>query len=499
MSKKIVLTDCKISLDEFMQIVKKEAILEFSEEMVEKIKKSRQMIDHFLEENRAIYGVTTGFGENVRYVIKPDDAVQLQKNIVRSHSVSVGEPLPEEQVRAIMLMQILNTGKGLSGIKLDTIILIKDFLNAEIYPFAPGDGSVGYLAVEGHIALTYMGEGYVWEDGKKVESFPVLEKKGLKPVEFACKEGLSLLNGSTSVTAMGLLAVNEMKIAVKNLDVVGAMVFEALQGTVKSLDERLHIAKNHAEEIESAKIIREMLADSEICEKYLNVRVQDPYVLRSMAHILGAAKKIVLEAEEVIVDEMHGVSDNPELFETEDGGVALMCGNFDGSYVGSHADMLGMAAAMVGNLAERCVDRMVNRYLNNDLPAFLAPNPGLNNGFMIPQYTAAGLLNEMKVLATSCSIDSIPTCAEQESPVSFAYFAGKKAIDIAKKLQYIIGIEFMVAAQAIELQKPLKSSTATAKVQERIRDEVAFADEDRYFYPDIEALYKMVHEEALIF
>lgn len=197
MKKCIELTDCKISLDEFMQIVNKEAAISFSEEMVMKIKKSRKMINDFLAENRPIYGVTTGFGENVRYAISPDDAITLQKNIVRSHSVSVGEPLSETNVRAIMLMQILNVGKGYSGIKLDTISLIKDFLNNDIYPFAPGNGSVGYLSVEGHITLTYMGEGYIFYKGEKKEAAYVLKQIGLKPVEFACKEGLSLLNGST--------------------------------------------------------------------------------------------------------------------------------------------------------------------------------------------------------------------------------------------------------------------------------------------------------------
>ena len=221
--------------------------------------------------------------------------------------------------------------------------------------------------------------------------------------------------------------------------------------------------------------------------------------MRSMAQIHGAAKKLIKEAYEVIVNEMHSISDNPEIFaEGEHDGVALMCGNFDGSFVGSHADMLSMACAIVGNLVERGTDRMVNRNLNDGLPAFLVSNPGLNSGFMIPQYTAAGLMNEIKHLAIPVTIDSIPTCANQEDPVSMAYYASKKAGDCARKLQYVTAIEIYVALQAMDFLKPLEPAPVMAKVRDYIRQQVPFVENDRFLYPDMEYIYGLVKDSTLV-
>ncbi len=494
----VCIDDAMLSLAEFIAVAKYHAKVVFSSEFRQRVQKSRDMIDRFLEENRAIYGVTTGFGENVRYVIEPKDAITLQKNIVRSHACSVGKPLSETEVRACMLMMIVNTGKGHSGIRLETLECIRRFLNADLYPYAPSEGSVGYLAVEGHIALTFMGEGSLLVNGKKTETLPQLERCGISPVEYGCKEGLSLLNGSGVVTALALLSLYEMVITMGNLEIAGALTYEALRGTTKQLDPRIMEAKKHREQQSVAQNMLAMLAGSEIGEKYRDAKVQDAYVLRSMPHILGAAKKLIGESYEVIMNEMHSVSDNPELFDTEDGGVALMCGNFDGSFVGSHADMLAMACSIAGNLAERCVDRMVNRHLNDGLPAFLAVHPGLNNGFMIPQYTAAGLMNEIKILSQPSTIDSISTCANQEDPVSFAYFAAKKALDTANKLQYLTAIQYMTAAQAIDLLRPLKPSPVMENVMHAIREEVDFAEYDRFFAADIEKLKEMTESAVFI-
>jgi histidine ammonia-lyase len=496
--KTVVITDCLLSLEEFIAVAKYKATISYSEEFIRNVAKSRNIIDRFLNEERIIYGVTTGFGENVRYTISTKDAAQLQKNIVRSHACAVGEPLNEEQIRAILLMMILNTGKGHSGISLNTLELIKNFLNNNIIPFAPGEGSVGYLGVEAHIALTFMGEGYILKNHKKVPAPEVLKEYNLKPVEFGCKEGLSLLNGSMTVTALALLALYEMIVAMKNIEVSGALVYEALRATVKALDPRIHNAKKHDEQITSAENILKMLKDSEISEKYMDDKVQDAYVLRAMPQICGSCKKLIKEAYEVIMDEMYSSSDNPEIFSENNIDEALMCGNFDGSYVGSHADMLCMAASIIGNLVERSTDRMVNRNLNGGLPAFLVTEPGLNNGFMIPQYTSAGLLGEIKVLSHPSTVDSISTCANQEDPVSMGYFAAKKALIASKKLQYMVSIEIMVSLQAIDLLKPLKQSPVTKKVHDFLRESVPMLDEDRYIYPDIEYILKQIQEMTIV-
>ena len=497
--KEVILDLDGLALDQFMAVVRFGATLTFTDAFCERVIKNRKLLDKFLEEGRLIYGVTTGFGENVRYTIDTQDAKTLQKNIVRSHACAVGTPLTMEQGRAVMMMTILNAGQGHSGIRLETLSLIRTLLNQNLVPFAPSEGSVGYLGVEAHLVMAYIGEGYFLIDGKKVSAIDVMKAHHIEPIELHCKEGLSMLNGTITVTAMGLLASYDSVIAMKNLEIAGALCYEALRGTTKALDPRIHNNKKHPEQRASADNLLRMLEGSEISETHREGKVQDAYVLRSMAHIHGSAYRLVKESYEVIANEMHSVSDNPEIFDTEDGsGVALMCGNFDGTFVGSHADMIGMAAAIAGNLAERSINRMVDRTLNDGLPAFLVANPGLNNGYMIPQYTAAGLQNEIKLLAIPACIDSIPTCAGQEDPVSMAYNSVRRAGEAVRKLEYIIAIDMMVALQAIDLLKPLKQGPVTTKVHDFIRETVAFVDNDRFFHPEIEHIYELVKDGTLI-
>lgn len=370
---RVILTDCRNGLDEFMAVVRFHAESEFSPEFCDNINRNRALIDRFLAENRAVYGVTTGFGENVRYAIPPEDAQQLQKNIVRSHACAVGEPLSEEKARAVMLMTILNAGKAHSGIRLDTLELIRQMLNRNIIPYAPSEGSVAYLSVEAHLAHTYIGEGTVLKEGKRLPAAEVLKENGLEPLTLGCKEGLSMLNGTITVTAMGLIAAYDAVLAMKNVELAGALCYEALRGTIKALDPRIHANKDHVEQQRCAANLLRMLEGSEISEKYRDVKVQDSCLLRAMPQVEGAAWCLVDEACRAIVAEMHSVSDNPELFETGDG-VALMCGNFDGTYVGTHADMLSMAAAVAGTQVERSIARMVDRNLNDGLPSWW-PSP----------------------------------------------------------------------------------------------------------------------------
>ena len=370
----VTITDCMLSLKEFIAVAKYGAKVEFSAEMVETVEANHRLLDKFLEEGRIIYGVTTGFGENVRYTISPEDATTLQENIVRTHSVAVGEPLDREQARAVMLMTILNDGKGHSGIRIGTLDLIRQMLNLDIYPWAPGEGSVGYLGVEGHFVMAYIGEGKIYDHGEPLPADQVLAKYGIERLKLSYKEGLSMLNGTITVTAMGLLALYESVITMQNVEIAGALCYEALRGT----------------------------------------------------------------------------------------------------------------------------DRMVNRNLNDGLPAFLVSNPGLNSGFMIPQYTAAGLMNEIKHLAVPATIHSIPTCAGQEDPVSMGYYASKKALMGVKKLQYVTAIEIYVALQAMDFLKPLEPSPVLGKLRDFIRKEVPFVDNDRYLYPDIAYITDRVRDCSLV-
>lgn len=496
--KTVVLTDCKNGPEDFIAVVRFGARLEFSEQFCGAIRRNRALVERFLAEDRAVYGVTTGFGENVRYRIPTEDARILQRNIVRSHACAVGKPLSEEQARAVMLMTIFNTGLGHSGISLETLELIRQLLNKNLTPYAPSEGSVGYLSVEAHLAMAYIGEGSFLCGEGKAPADQVLQQAGLQPRVLECKEGLSMLNGTISVTALGLLAAYDAIVTLKNSEIAGALCYEALRGTRKALDQRIHHAKAHAEQWEAAEVMERLLAGSEFCDVNEDKKVQDACLLRAMPQLNGAVRRLVAEAYTVISEEMHSVSDNPEIFATEnDDGVALMCGNFDGTFVGSHADMIAMACAIMGTQAEGCIARLVDRNLNDGLPAFLVASPGLNSGFMIPQYVAAGLVNELKTLSVPSSVDSIPTCAGQESPVSMAYNAVKKAGESVRKLGYVVAIEIMAALQAIDMMPQYKQAPATAAIHDAVRKTVLFAGEDRFFQPDIERIFDMIRSGEL--
>ncbi len=500
--REVELRDCEITLEEFIAVAKYHAKVVFHKDLITAVNKSRSLLDGFWQQGRAIYGVTTGFGDNVRYTISGEDAKTLQENILRSHACAVGQPLDEEEVRAIILMIILNTAKGYSGIQEATLRLLRDVLNHRLYPFAPGSGSVGYLSVEAHIALTLTGEGYFLEKGEKVPSLSVLEAHQLKPVELGCKEGLLLISGTTSATALGLLALYHGIVSIKNTELSGALVYEALRATTKALDPRIHQLKRHPQQQLAASNLSAMLKGSAISEAYRNAKVQDASVLRAMPQILGACRKLIEDAGSVLLSEMHSVSDNPVLFPTEDGeGEALMTGNFDGSFVGTHCDMLAIAYANLANLIERCTDRLINHHINEGLPPFLITNPGLNNGFMIPQYTQAALTAELKLLAVPASTDSITTCAGQEDPVSMAYRACQKANESAKKLQTMAAIELLTALQAVDLAvagTSLAQSPVLKKVRDHVREKVTFLEHDRYLYEDIETISEMVNGLELV-
>ncbi|MGG2024502.1 histidine ammonia-lyase [Gottfriedia sp. S16(2024)] len=495
--KEVILGDHELSINEVIAVARYGAKVSFTENYFLRINHSRNLIEKFLDEERAVYGVTTGFGSNVTEVISKEDAQALQRNIVRSHAVSVGEPLEREVVRAIQLMILNNIGQGFSGVRLEVLELIAALLNNDILPFVPGDGSVAYLSPEAHMALVLMGEGKAWYKGDLLNGHEALERAGLKPMTFECKEGLALLNGTTSVSAFAILSIYNAIQAVKTADVTGAMSLEALKGTIKALDPRLHSVKKHEEQANTARIISVILNGSELAEQYKDYRLQDALSLRCIPQVHGAVKKVFKNALENIKNEMQSSSDNPIIWPEEEDGIALMGGNFDATYVGIDADTICIAMANLAKITERRIDRLVNYHVS-ELPNFLVVNPGLNNGYMIPQYTVAGLLNEIRVLSHPATIDNTPTCANQEDVVSFAYFAARKAFQISKKLEHILAIELMVATQALDFHDSLKASPVTASIHQLIRNQVPTVEEDRYFYHDIEKIRNQIHDGEIV-
>ncbi|MGF7122428.1 HAL/PAL/TAL family ammonia-lyase [Rhodococcus sp. BE178] len=493
----VTLGDQPITVDEFIAVARFGARVEFSPSYVDRVRNSRKLIERFLSENRLIYGVTTGFGNNVTEVISPEDAEQLQRNIVLSHAVSVGEPLTVEVVRAIQLMMLVGLGQGYSGTSLEVLGLIRDLLNKQLTPYVPGSGSVGYLSTEAHMAMVLIGEGRFLDGDTSAPANRVLRDNGLEPITLGCKEGLTLTNGTHSVTAIGVLLAYDAARAATVADTVAALSVEALKGTIKAFDPRLQSMKKHPEQTAVAKNLCRILEGSEIVEKYRDYRVQDAYSLRGIPQIHGAAKRAIKDAWQVIEDELHSVGDNPILFPEGDDGVALMGANFDSTFVGIQADLMATALTVLAKVSERRTDRMVNSAFS-ELPAFLAPNPGLNNGYMIPQYTAAALYMEMKAESQPASVDSVPTSANQEDPVSNAYLAVTKAYRIVGKLRYVLAIELMCAAQAHDLLGPEQGSAASRAVRQAVREVVPTVDEDRFFGDDIERIERRVFDGSIV-
>lgn len=486
-----------MTLEEFVAAARYGARVEFSAEYEARVRHSRGLIERFLAENRLIYGVTTGFGSNVSEVIAPEDAATLQRNIVVSHAVSVGAPLATEVVRAIQLMELVGLGQGYSGIELGTLGLIRDLLNNNITPHAPGSGSVGYLAVEAHLAMVLIGEGRAMVDGGLVPAADALAAAGLTPRTLGCKEGLSLTNGTHSVNAISVLTAYDAIRAGKTADLAAAMSLEALKGNLKAFDARLQAVRKHPEQASAAANVRNLLAGSRSMDALDDYRVQDPLSLRAIPQVHGGAKRAIKNAVQVIEEALDSLGDNPVIVPDGDDGLAIMGGNFDSSFVGIQAAQLATAMTVLAKNSERRTEGLVNGKFSG-LPAFLAPNPGLNNGYMIVQYTAAALYMEMKALCVPAIVDSVSTSAGQEDPVSNGYLAAMQAYQAAGKLRYVLGIELMCAVQALELGAGAGSSAVIQAVRDAIRASVPPADTDRFFGDDLESMEQMVFDGRLL-
>ncbi|WP_328377590.1 aromatic amino acid lyase [Streptomyces sp. NBC_01020] len=493
----VTLGEEPITIEQFVAVARHGARVEFAATYVDRVRTSRALVERFLAENRLVYGVTTGFGDNVTKVIAPEDAEQLQRNIVRSHAVSVGEPLPAEIVRAIALMELVGLGEGYSGIRLETLELIRRLLNAGVTPYVPGEGSVGYLATEAHMALVLLGEGRAWYGDELLPGDEALARIGEQPTRLACKEGLSLTNGTHSVTAIAVLAGYDAGVAAVTADVAASLSVQALKATVRAFDARLQERKRHPEQAAVAENLRRLTESSALSAEFIDHRLQDSLALRAVPQMHGGAKRALAQAREVIVEELHSVGDNPVIHPEGEDGVALMGANCDSTYVGIQADSMVNAMTVLAKVSERRTDRLVNSNFS-ELPAFLTPRPGLHSGYMIAQYTAAALTMELRSLAVPASADTVPTSAGQEDAVSNAYLAALKAYRAARKLSYVIAIELMCGVQALDLLAPLSPSPATDALRAKIRETVPTVTEDRAFHADLEHITELVRsEEAL--
>jgi histidine ammonia-lyase len=482
----------ELSVTELVAVARFRAKVSFSETFRERVNSGRALVDQFVQENRLVYGVTTGVGDNVKQVIPESEAAAYQEKMVLTHCTSVGEPLDEEGTRAILFMMLANMGTGYSGVRLRVLELIAECLNRGIYPWAPVHGSVGYLGVEAHIALVLMGKGKAYVNGELTGGSEALKAAGLEPVSPGYKEGLCLISGGTSATAFAALAVYDMRNSLAAADAISALTVEALGGNVQAFDERVMKVKRQSAQWKTAEHLRAFLKGSGILQSLGGQNLQDALSLRCIPQAHGAARKTIIDALTAINDEINSCDDNPVIHPS---GEALSACNCDAGFVGIASDSLCIAACYLAKIAERRTDRLVNEYVSG-LPAFLAPRPGENSGYMILQYSSAGILGEMRVLSHPASVDAVPTCAFQEDYVSMGYNAAVKARQIAGLLEYVLGNELLAAVQAVELRirAAAEPSALGRRLLEAVREAAPFMTVDHYISPDMEWARRLVHE-----
>ncbi len=462
-----------------------------------RVAKSRDMIEEILAAGQTVYGVNTGFGKLADVRIPPEKLAELQTNLVRSHAGGVGQPLSEAEARAMLLLRANVLAKGFSGVRPALLELLVALLNAGVHPVIPEKGSVGAsgdLAPLAHLALVVIGEGEAFYRGERIPGGEALRRAGLQPLALAAKEGLALLNGTQAMTAVGALAVARARRVVRLADAAGAMSLEALKGTPAAFDERVHLARPHAGQIASAEHLVGLLADSEIRESHRNrdVRVQDAYCLRCMPQVHGAVRDVLAHVAGVLEIEAGSATDNPLVFprassKTLNDGV-VSGGNFHGAPLAYAFDYAALALTDLAGITERRVDRLLNPDINEGLPAFLSPDPGLSSGFMIAQIVAAALINECQVLSHPSSTGSIPTDGGKEDHVSMGMTGALKLRQIVEHVERIVAIELMCGAQGLEFRKPLRPSREIACVHDAVRAVVPRLEQDRTLAPDMEAL-----------
>ena len=462
-----------------------------SKEAIEKIEQSKAFVDEIVASNQTVYGINTGFGPLCDTQISAADTSQLQYNLLKSHSVGVGNPIPVLVTKLMLITKVHALAQGFSGIALTTLERIIWHIEQDIIPVVPEKGSVGAsgdLAPLAHLFLPLIGLGKLWKEGKQQDALQVLQAKNIAPISLGPKEGLALINGTQFILAFAVQAVAKMHQALETADIIGAMSLEGLMGSARPFDARLHQLRPYPGNILVAHRLSVLLKDSEILTSHINCeRVQDPYSLRCMPQVHGASRNAWMHLKELTEIELNSVTDNPIIFSAED---TISGGNFHGQPLAIPLDYATVAAAELGNIADRrCYLMLEGRF---GLPKLLIEDAGLNSGFMIPQYTAAALVTENKTLCFPASADSIPTSMGQEDHVSMGSISGRKLNQVLDNLIYIQAIELLYAAQAIDLRRPLKSSPILEACHQFIRSKVAFTTEDRVFSTDIEQLHEII-------
>jgi histidine ammonia-lyase len=497
--KEILLGIDGMSLENLVAIAREGAKVRLTRESEERLLDARNLIEKWVQGERVIYGITTGFGALSDVTISKEDTQCLQENILMSHAAGVGNILDKETVRAIMTLRIKDLARGHSGIRLETVRFLIDLLNRGVCPVVPDKGSVGAsgdLAPLAHLSLVLIGQGEAFYESQRMSGLEVLKKCGMKPLQLEAGEGLALVNGTQMMTAIGGLSVYDSLRLSKMTDVAAAMSLEVLMGSRTEFDPRIHQVRPHPGQIATADNMERITRNSEIISSHKDCsRIQDAYTLRCSPQVHGTSKDAITYAKRVVETEMNSSTNNPLIFaESEE---FLLGGNFHGQPVALAMDFLCIAISELANISERRIERLVNPQISG-LPAFLVSDGGLNSGFMIAQYTAASLVSENKVLSHPACVDSIPTSANKEDHVSMGSISARKCREIVKNTEHVIAIELLCSAQAMDLFTNMKPGEGTLIAYKIIRDAVPHLEKDRILSKDIETVVYLMRSEKIL-
>lgn len=494
----IVLNGQSLTLESLHNIARNQEEVVIDESSKRLVNIAADYVKQIAKEDKAVYGINTGFGHLAHVKIDKQALSDLQVNLLKSHACGMGEPLSIDVVRAMMALRINALIQGYSGIRLETIDKMVTLLNLNIIPVVFEKGSLGAsgdLALLSHMSLPLIGLGEVYYQGQRMDTMLAFEKAKIKPLEkLHAKEGLSLINGTQAMGAIGGLVLYD---AIKLLDCANlalAMTMEALDGIVDAFHPLVHQIRRQDGQMMVAKEVLNYLKDSTYVTKQNEKRVQDAYSIRCAPQVHGATRDAFMHIRDIVEKEMNAVTDNPLIFVEED--MAISAGNFHGQPLALAFDYLGIAVAELANISERRIERMVNPHLSGGLPAFLAKYSGLNSGFMIVQYTAASLVSENKVLAHPASVDSIPSSANQEDHVSMGSISARKAKSILDHTRKVIALEMLTAAQALDFKDKKQQGTYTKKAYTWIRKKVPFITSDEVLYPLMHDMEEIIKDPA---
>jgi histidine ammonia-lyase len=505
MNPTVTLDGRSLGIADVVAVARRAARVAVAEAAARRAGTTRATVERAAAGDAAVYGLNTGFGKLARVRVPKDQLLQLQRNLILSHVAGLGPALPAEVVRGVMLLRANVLLKETSGVRPVLAERLAQMLNASIHPIVPEQGSVGAsgdLAPLAHVALALIGEGDVEVGGNgegkpsTVPAAAALKRAGIEPVRLEVKEGLAFINGTQAQSAILALLVADARNLWRSAHGAAALSLEALRGTPVAFDERLHAARPHPGQVASAKLLRELLRDSEIRESHRvdDPRVQDAYSLRCSPQVLGAVYDAVEFAARTVEVELNAATDNPLVFGEE----ILSGGNFHGQPVALALDVLTIVLTTLAGIAERRIEAMLNPDLSQGLPPFLTPNAGLQSGFMMAQVTAAGLVAEARSLCTAASVQSIPTDANQEDYVPMGMAAAVKARRVLANAQRVVAIELMCGAQGVEFHRPLRPGQGVRRVYDRVRALVTPLTEDRPLTPDVERLARLLAAEAIL-